>query len=613
MSTHAARAPNVATSEALRPVATVPAVEEAAGRWRLLIWAPWIALAVYATWRLGAGAALARHGVVNDLFYLPFCLLPALACARAGRLRQGRVGDAWRLIGVAWLVSFVGASCWLLSRAPGVPAAVEQAGSLLYNAYYLFMVAGLIRLVARPDGAATRARVLLESAIVVGACHALVWYFVVHPVASLADLNAHLFSVTVTYVGETAVLFAVSLALHSPSPTAVEFPLRVLGIGILTAAVADLASVRYELAPSVLTGQVTDLVLALSAALVTTAGALPPRLTPRLSRHPGGELLLRIVGHLPFLCAGLVSLLLLIELPRAGEPGSPVPALAIGATVLGGLVMVRLALAQWQAESEAEARASQEQRLHHAARLEMLGELAGSVAHDFNNLLSVLGGNVEELREDRANDAALDQIDEVTRRGRALCGQLLAFARREAPAARAIDLAEVPHAMAPLLERLISHRHALRVSAPHGLVTVVADPGRLELALMNLVVNARDAMPDGGGIAIVLDLVPAALRPDETRPRLARLAVRDTGTGMDEATRARAVEPFFTTKPSGRGTGLGLATVQRIARECGGEIAIESAPGKGTTVSVLLPLAPRGSSPAASTSLPVAASKAAEA
>lgn len=239
-----------------------------------------------------------------------------------------------------------------------------------------------------------------------------------------------------------------------------------------------------------------------------------------------------------------------------------------------------------------------EAQLVQAQKLESLGRLAGGIAHDFNNYLTAMNGfgQLALLRASRGDDPSkeLREVLAAGERAAQLTGQLLAFGRARSHHVEPLDLNGVVAVMEGLVRGMLGEGIDLVLSADPSIGVVHADPGQLEQVVMNLVVNARDAMPEGGTLTIATRSVDAAERapvaeqPTEPR-RWVELAVTDTGSGMDEETRARALEPFFTTKEPGSGTGLGLAVVYGIARSLEGEIEIASAPGRGTTVAVRLP------------------------
>ncbi|WP_436536500.1 ATP-binding response regulator [Actinoplanes sp. HUAS TT8] len=235
------------------------------------------------------------------------------------------------------------------------------------------------------------------------------------------------------------------------------------------------------------------------------------------------------------------------------------------------------------------------ERSARADRLESLGQLAGGVAHDFNNLLAIILNYADFLADEVEGDAAddLSRIRSAADRAKSLTGQLLLFAKREPTQVEIIDLNRVVTEADELLSRTIGENVRLVCRPAPGTMPVRANRGRLDQILLNLVINARDAMPEGGVVVVETDGVELGDGPAEPLPpgRYARLTVSDTGSGMTPEVRDRLFEPFFTTKPADRGTGLGLATVYGIVGDAGGTIGVESAPGIGTTFRILLPSA----------------------
>jgi two-component system cell cycle sensor histidine kinase/response regulator CckA len=229
-----------------------------------------------------------------------------------------------------------------------------------------------------------------------------------------------------------------------------------------------------------------------------------------------------------------------------------------------------------------------EEQLRHAQKMEAVGRLAGGIAHDFNNLLTVIRGNADLLRS--SPDGAgtlLDDLELAADRATALVRQLLFFSRRQPVQVEVLDLNEVVSALRPLLGRLVGEQVGLETALADAPVMVRADRSHLEQVIMNLAVNARDAMPHGGTLTVRTEPV------ERTKPggsgRFARLTVTDTGTGMTDEVKARIFEPFFTTKGPDKGTGLGLATVFGIVERSGGHIDVESAPGAGSEFRVDVP------------------------
>ncbi|MEP6810555.1 MAG: ATP-binding protein [Chthoniobacterales bacterium] len=239
-----------------------------------------------------------------------------------------------------------------------------------------------------------------------------------------------------------------------------------------------------------------------------------------------------------------------------------------------------------------------EEQLRHAQKLEAVGRLAGGIAHDFNNLLTAIIG-YSELIEKRNQGETQEHAQLIRKAGEqaaALTRQLLAFSRKQLLAPRVLDLNRLIHDMQKLLQRVIGESIHIQIEAMAGEARVLADPNQLEQVLLNLGVNARDAMPGGGTLRIVTSEV--TLTADEIATRVIEvppgdyiaLVVSDTGSGMDAETRSRIFEPFFTTKGPGKGTGLGLSTVYGIVKQSGGGITVDSTPGQGCTFSIFLPI-----------------------
>jgi signal transduction histidine kinase len=254
----------------------------------------------------------------------------------------------------------------------------------------------------------------------------------------------------------------------------------------------------------------------------------------------------------------------------------------LGGLALGGFLVVLVL------RDIAERRRAEEM-LRQSQKMEAIGQLTGGIAHDFNNLLTAVIGNLDMIRTRAAGNDRLqrmaDNALEAARKGAKLSSQLLAFSRSQHMNVGPVDLAQLLGGMSGLLAQSVGPSVRVDVQVDEDARFVVSDANQLELALLNLAVNARDAMPEGG----TLTLKARHVHDTERRLPHVELAVTDTGVGMTDEVRSRAIEPFYTTKPTGQGTGLGLSQVYAVARESGGTLTIDSEPGRGTTVSIMLP------------------------
>jgi PAS domain S-box-containing protein len=305
-----------------------------------------------------------------------------------------------------------------------------------------------------------------------------------------------------------------------------------------------------------------------------------------------------------------------LELPAVRSDGSEFPAeISLSGLSADGqpLIIVtirdiseRLAVQAERERLRAEAEEQRTQRrLQQAQKLESLGQLVGGVAHDFNNLINIIAGYTN-LTGDQLGPLAqqdqrlkpvlsdVSQIREAAEQAARLTRQLLTFARHDLVKPEVLNLNDLVAAAGQMLHRTIGEHIDLEISSAPGLWPIHADRGQLDQVLVNLAINARDAMPRGGRLSIQTDNLEVDAIYAQGRPGLlpgpyVRLRVSDTGTGMDQATIDRVFEPFFTTKPKGHGTGLGLSTVYGIITQAGGSVQIYSEPGLGTTFTVLLP------------------------
>ena len=267
----------------------------------------------------------------------------------------------------------------------------------------------------------------------------------------------------------------------------------------------------------------------------------------------------------------------LIERPRAYSSAAIIAGIVL-ALILAGVVIA------WALRDIAQRRMA-EQRMAQTQKLEAIGQLTGGVAHDFNNLLTVIIGGLNMLLkriEDPKQREIAEHMLDAAKRGDKLTKQLLAFSRGKRMELVSIDLHQLAPGMEDLLRRSVGADVKIAFDLDPDARWVRSDANQLELAILNMVINARDAMPDGGSIII-------STRASDTRDDFIALAVKDTGHGMPRDVVERAMEPFFTTKPAGKGTGLGLAPVFGVARQSGGDVEIESIPDRGATIRLLLP------------------------
>jgi len=241
-----------------------------------------------------------------------------------------------------------------------------------------------------------------------------------------------------------------------------------------------------------------------------------------------------------------------------------------------------------------------QRQLAESQKLDALGQLTGGVAHDFNNLLMVITGHVHMLKKIAGNDAkslrAIQAIETATQRGASLTRQLLTFARRQSVNPQPIDLRDSIHSVREVLDTGLGSAVQLRIDLDDGIWPVMVDPAELETALVNLIINARDAMPDGGSVSVRASNVH--IDNGTRKGDHVAIEVKDTGVGIPPDIMGKVFDPFFTTKPIGKGTGLGLSQVHGFAHQAGGTVAVASELGKGTTFTVCLPRGQLGIAPA---------------
>jgi signal transduction histidine kinase/CheY-like chemotaxis protein len=492
---------------------------------------------------------------------------------------------------VAWLCIVVGMVLWtagdaiwdwlkFVENASPSPSAADA----FYLVEYPALIAGVTLIVrGRPDRAT-----FVDAAILTIGMGVLLWELTVQPYLRDSSLSTTELLVDVAYPFADMVMIAVvarlalSVGLATPA-------MRLLAAGLVLTLVTDIGYLLISVMDLPWDPMPTD--FAAPAAMFLWVAAIwhpSSRVDHTVSSQ---DWLTRRALRLGLL--GLAALLIpaAIAIDALAGNYASLPTTLGAWIVLVVLIVVRIEdiLAQTM---------RLEGQLRQAQKMEAIGQLAGGVAHDFNNLLTAISGYAELLQSglDRSDpkygDAA--EILKASDRAAALTRQLLAFGRRQMLQPQVLDLNEAVHATTTMTERLIGAHVQLnlRLSPEAGLVRV--DPGQLAQVLMNLTLNARDAMPDGGCLTIETGRAIVTGRQSKEfgglRPGvLAVLTVRDTGVGMDSETAGHLFEPFFTTKPVGKGTGLGLATVYGIIRQSEGAIVVESKPGAGSTFRVYLP------------------------
>ncbi len=507
----------------------------------------------------------------SDLEYLPILVLAGAGAWLGSVVRAGRAARAWRLISAAWLVSALAVVLWFVGRTT---PAVAQVGAVLWNAYYVFMVAGLVTMSPPLPTADARWRAGLEALTVATACGLLVYYFIVRN-------HADTWTLVSNGIGEPAVLVAAAVLLSRDRTETAE---RQLGASALLATLADLGHAAARSGVALATW--SDVALCVSALFLASAGLRPPGGRQPLRRPV--EIGLRGIGHLPSLSAAAVLGVLVVE---ADGSARDVQVLAIGAGAVVVLLLVNLAVARYAAAVEEDARAAQAERLAAAQRYALIGPVAGAAVHDLIHMICVVDGITDELRALEPVPVGVADLEEASRRAARVCRELLALGARGC--AQVTDLSGAAQGLESLLRRVVPRELGFELITD-GPLPVLVERGQVEMALVNLVTNARDATRTDG-VTVTAERCQVAAGDRFGRRGVgagawARLAVLDTGDGMPAEVADRAFQPFFSTKGD-RGTGLGLAQVAELAAAAGGHAVVDTAPGRGTEVSVLLPLA----------------------
>jgi signal transduction histidine kinase len=297
---------------------------------------------------------------------------------------------------------------------------------------------------------------------------------------------------------------------------------------------------------------------------------------------------------------GAISVIVDIDEQKRGQQALAQAAQRLEQEVDARTLELREALARLEAEAEDRARA--EEALRQAQKMEAVGQLTGGIAHDFNNMLTGIIGAIDILKRRIASgrledlDRFMDAASTSAQRAAALTARLLAFSRRQSLDSKPTDIGNLVHSLEDLLRRTMSESIEVEIVSATSLPPALVDANQLESAIINLAINARDAMPDGGRLTLAceeqeLDAAFCARNLGVTPGRYVVVAVSDTGVGMDAATLDKVFDPFFTTKPIGQGTGLGLSMVYGFAKQSNGLVRVHSTLGEGTSVKIFLPVA----------------------
>jgi signal transduction histidine kinase len=565
---------------------------------RLAATGPWsIAVAV-------AAALVAARAALQ-----PFAGAPwhPIACDIHGVLRTAAVAAAlaWaaRRVsagGVAWGLMAAGAGCWLMASVLWLVLAFlgrQPRGSvadLFFLAFYPLLFAGVLLLPRRHPAAGGATAALVDMAVIAVTAAAALWITLVRPLwihEAGAGWDARL--ITVAYpIGDLLLLWvAGDLLLRGRVRAAAGVPF-LIALAAAVLITADLIYAVQVLDGTYVSGNPLGILWTAGLALLGLAAVRGATADPdpaHAARDP------RLTSALLAAAALVVLWSLLVMAPAD-------PVVAAAALAGAALLVVRqvftiaanrhLEQALHRANAELEERvrartaelAAAHRRLAEAERLEAVGRVAGAVAHDFNNILTAVSGHAELARLKSGDGAVQQHLDQVLiagRRAAELAHRLMASARPPRPEPQPVDLAALVREVVDQIAATLPPSVAIAIRLPEAPAVVQADPGQLHQVLMNLCVNARDAMPAGGRLELAVARIDGWVE----------LTVADTGQGMDESVRARLFEPYFTTKEPGKGNGLGLATVRAIVRQHQGTISVDSAPGAGARFTVRLPAA----------------------
>lgn len=507
---------------------------------------------------------------------------------------------AWRLIALAHaLLASNNVVFYVSRRLAPFPGDEALIALVLPALWYAAIFAALGQLPRSMTSSLERATFWLDAATVLFSGLLILIYVFTHTPGQSSFASP---LVAVTTIGfpalSAAVIFAAIVVFLRPAHGVSREALGLLAASVAVTVIADLAYSR-AFAIGAHRPQSWYEPLYLIAACLAVASAQIQRERP----GAGGEWSVGFgsIGSSILPYSAVLAAVIVVLLEIGDQWRTRLGAIGVGVAFLTTLVMARQLLSRRHvaliaaAERERlERQAALELQLQQSQKLEAVGLLAGGIAHDFNNILMAIRGTAE-LAADGGPDLKED-MREITRavdHGVSLTRQLLAFGRRDAVQVKRFDLRDVVRDMEAMLRRLLARQVEVRVTLPPDEIAVEMDRGQVEQVLLNLAINARDAMPSGGTLQVSVATMTTEKAGVVAPGGYAVMSVADTGTGITPEVKARIFEPFYTTKPRGRGSGLGLATVYSIVSRAGGTINVDTIVGKGTTFEVLLPLAER--------------------
>jgi signal transduction histidine kinase len=531
------------------------------------------------------------HTIACDIVGLLRALFSFAALAWAARVQRGR--------SLPWWLLAAGAAAWCVADAIWLILAVlgtqpwGSAADIFFLLFYPLALAGALALPRQQPRAGGAWAIVLDIGVIVTASAAAMWVLLINPTMAASPAAASVFSqvIALAYpVGDLLLLWlALDLLFRGQVRTAAGISV-LLACGAATLIATDLVYAVQVLHGTYVRGNSLGILWSLGLVLIGMAGA---RQATVVTKPP-------VVTHMPRMASAVLAAVALITTWAllVANPADPVARVAAGFSVVLVLLRQLHALASnrrleadlQRINSELEERvrerssqlAQAQQRLAEAERLEAVGRVAGAVAHDFNNILTAVSGHTELARQRSVEPVVhehLDQVLQAVQRAVDLGRRLVATSRPAEARRQVIDLVPIASEVAGQLGAAMPQGVEMAVIAPSGPVLVLADGTQLHQVLMNLCVNARDAMPAGGRLSITIAPLTGWVE----------MSVSDTGMGMTESVRARLFEPYFTTKADGRGNGLGLATVHAIVRQHGGSIEVETSPGRGSVFRVRLP------------------------